>query len=158
MELIKLKDGHSRLKITVTLQNKTGHEVDIDCLIDTGCKTTMLDIRLAAQYGEKLLETATVNLTNRQYIAQAYRIHRLLIGGLELKNVFVFAAQYDIANELYSGMLLGLNVLNNLRYCVDRNENTISIKENIFSGVPDKSYPYSHWFDVKSNEYVQLQH
>ena len=160
LELISLLGGHSRLQMPVVLQNKTGHEAKIKCLIDTGCSTTMLDADLAKRFGAKLEESTAINLSNKQYVAQAYRIHKLLIGSLELVNVFVFAAQFDIANELYYGMLLGLNVLNNLRYCVDRNENTISIQENIFNGIPDKNYPYLHWFRINENNekaYVKFQ-
>jgi len=160
LELIGLLEGHSRLRIPVTLKKKTGNEMEIKCVIDTGCQTTMLDMDLAKRFGEKLEETTIINLAKKQYIAQAYSIHKLLIGGLELNNVFVFAVQYDITNELYYGMLLGLNVLNNLRYCIDRNENTIGIKENIFKGVPDKNYPYMHWFRIDENNekaYVKLQ-
>ena len=60
-------------------------------------------------------------------------------------------------SELWSGMLLGLNVLNNLEYCVNRNDNVIRVKENIFANIPDNSYPYMHWFRDRSSEYVKFQ-
>ena len=160
LELINLLEGHSRQRISVSLKNKAGRQEKISCMLDTGCATTMLDIDLAHTYGEKLLETQAIGLGSTRYLAQAYKLEGFLLGNLELKNVFVLAAQFDIANELYYGMLLGLNVLNNLRYCVDRNENTISIQENIFSGIPDKNYPYMHWFRKNENNekvYVKLQ-
>ena len=160
MELINLLEGHSRLRMSVSVKNKAGTQKKIPCLIDTGCATTMLDITLAKRFGEILPETQSIGLGSRRYLAQAYKLEGLLIGSLELNSVFVLAARYDITEEIYSGMLLGLNVLNNLRYCVDRNENTISIQENIFSGIPDKNYPYMHWFRKnKNNEkvYVKLQ-
>ena len=133
MELINLHEGDSRLIISAAIQNKAGHRMDIPCLIDTGCSTTMIDIDMAKRYGEKLEESLTVNLGNKQYIAQAYKLNTILLGSMEITNVFVLAVQFDIKNELRSGMLLGLNVLNNLEYCVNRNDFVIRIKENIFA-------------------------
>ena len=160
LELIGLLEGHSRLSMSVALKNKTGHEATIMCVIDTGCATTMLDMTLAKRYGVKLPETTFINIANKRYAAQAYRLHKLLIGNLELDNVFVLGVDYEIDAELRSGMLLGLNVLNNLMYCVDRNKNAISVKENIFDAIPDKNYPYLHWFRIDENNekvYVKLQ-
>ena len=157
MELINLLEGSSRLKISVAIQSKAGLRTDIDCLIDTGCSTTMLDLELARLYGEKLEDSQIINLGNKQYLAQAYRLDSIYLGSLEIKNIFVLAVQYDIDSELMSGMLLGLNVLNNLEYSVNRNENVIRIKENIFANIPDKSYPYMHWFRGKGSDYVKLQ-
>ena len=160
LELISLLEGHARLGMPVTLKNKIGHEIEIKCIIDTGCATTMLDADLAKRYGVKLPETTSINIANKRYEAQAYKLHKLFIGNLELDNVFVLGADFDIDAELRSGMLLGLNVLNNLMYCVDRNKNEISVKENIFDAIPDKNYPYLHWFRIDENNekvYVKLQ-
>ena len=157
MELIHLLEGHSRLRIPVEIYSSAGLMEEVDCLIDTGCSTTMVDMDLAKRCGLKLEETSVINLGNQRYLAQAYKLEKLLIGSLEIKDVFVLAVEYDISNELRSGMLLGLNVLNNLEYCVNRNHNVIRIKENIFANVPDKSYPYMHWFRGKGSDYVKFQ-
>ena len=157
MELISLLEGYSRLKIPVTVRSRAGIGVKIDCLIDTGCSTTMLDIDVARLYGEKLEESHAINLGSKQYNAQAYRLHSIFLGGLELRDVFVLAVKFDIGSELWAGMLLGLNVLNNLEYSVNRNENVIRVKENVFANIPDAKYPYMHWFRGKSSEYVKFQ-
>ena len=157
MELINLLEGDSRLKIPIVVRDKYGVEAIIPCVIDTGCSTTMVDINLAKKFGEKLGDSHAINLGNKKYMAQAYRLDKIIIGSLEIKDVFVLAVAYDINNELKSGMLLGLNVLNNLEYCVNRNKNVIRIKENIFENIPDKSYPYMHWFRGKNSEYVKYQ-
>ena len=157
MELIKLHQGDSRLKISITVQNEAGHTVDIPCLIDTGCSTTMIDIDLATRCGEKLEESLIVNLGNKQYVAQSYKLKSVLFGNLEINNVFALAVQFDMSNELRSGMLLGLNVLNNFEYCVNRNNYELRVKEDIFTNIPDKSYPYMHWFRGRETEYVKLQ-
>ena len=102
MELISSLDGHSRLQIPVVIQNKTGHEAKIKCIIGTGCHTTMLDARLASQYGEKLEDTYIVNLGNKRYKTQAHKLDKLFLRSLKLNNVFVLAAHFDVASELYS--------------------------------------------------------
>ena len=157
MDLINLLEGDSRLRISVSIQNKLGHRDVLPCIIDTGCSTTMIDIVFAKRFGERLADTHAINMGNKKYMAQAYRLYSILIGSIEIKDVFVLAVEYDINNELRAGMLLGLNVLNNLEYCVNRNDNVIRIKENIFANVPDKSYPYMHWFRGKGSEYVKFQ-
>ena len=157
MELINLHEGDSRLKISVTIQNNVGHREDLPCLIDTGCSTTMLDMDLAKLYGDKLEDSHIINIGNKQYMSQAYMLNCIFLGSLEIRDIFVLAVQFDMKDELRSGMLLGLNVLNNLEYCVNRNENVIRIKESIFANIPDNSYPYMHWFRGKSSEYVRFQ-
>ena len=157
MELISLLEGDSRLKISIVMQDKYGLEAIVPCVIDTGCSTTMIDMNLANRFGEKLEDSHAINLGSKRYMAQAYRLDKINIGSLEIKDMFALAVQYDILDELRSGMLLGLNVLNNLEYCVNRNENMIRIKENIFANIPDKSYPYMHWFRGKGSDYVKYQ-
>ena len=157
MELISLLEGDSRLKIPITIRSNAGLRAQIDCLVDTGCSTTMIDIDLAKKFGVKLADSQIINLGNKQYTAQAYRLYSVCLGKLEIKNVFVLAVQYDTNSELIAGMLLGLNVLNNLEYCVNRNDNVIRIKESIFVNIPDKNYPYMHWFRGKGSDYVKFQ-
>ena len=94
MELINLLEGDSRLKISVALQDSNGLEAIIPCVVDTGCSTTMIDIGLAKRFGEQLADSHIINLGNKRYVAQAYRLHCIFIGSIEIKNVFVLAVQY----------------------------------------------------------------
>ena len=93
MELINLLEGNSRLKIPVAIKSNSGLKTEIDYLIDTGCSTTMIDIELAKLFGERLIENLTVNLGNKQYLAQAYKINSITLGSLEIKNVFALAVR-----------------------------------------------------------------
>ena len=83
----------------------------------------------------------------------AYIVPKFEFGGFMFTNVFVFAAEFQ--RELKERMLLGLNVLNNLRYIVDRDAGEFQFIERLPKSLAQKNFPYRNYFDDFGN-YVML--
>ena len=122
----QLLEDQDRIKIHVKFDKSIINRV---CLIDTGCSTTMIDIRLARLYGKELAETLNINLGRKKYTAQGYQINKLVFGEFYIENIFMFAVDFTQDNELYFKILLGLNVLNNFDYIVNRNKGVFEFTE-----------------------------
>jgi hypothetical protein len=86
-------------------------------------------------------------------VARAYIVPRLEFGDYIFKHVFVFAAEFQ--KELKDRMLLGLNVLNNLRYTIDRATGQFEFAEHLPKSLARSDFPYRNYFDDFGN-YVML--
>jgi len=94
-----------------------------------------------------------VNIAENSREAQAYIIPKFDFGGYTASDVFVYAARFQ--RELKNRMLLGLNVLNNLRHTTDRVKGQFEFIECLPDSTPNKAFPYRNYFDDSGN-YVML--
>lgn len=127
---------------------------NVDVIVDSGCVNTLLPLWVAMVcQGIALLMKRRISIAGNSREAQAYIIPKFEIGGYTFSNVFVFAAEFE--KELEARMLLGLNVLNNLRHTTDRAKEQFEFIECIPNSIPNKSFPYRNYFDDFGN-YVLL--
>ena len=150
---VKLAEKVSRIQTECTIQ-KNGIFQSITVIVDTGCMNTLIDTKIASSYGEKLPEKWSCNIGGRQVLTQAYYLDTLRFNTLSIKDILVFAADFT-ETEWKNGMLLGLNIMNNWNYTINKNNGTMIISEDIFNKIPDKQYAYMHW--LKNGEYVKMQ-
>jgi hypothetical protein len=126
----------------------------VDAIVDSGCVNTLLPLWVAMKCQAIALPMKRrINIAGNSREAQAYIIPKFEIGGYTFSNVFVFAAEFE--KELKNRMLLGLNVLNNLRHTTDRAKEQFEFIECIPNSIPNKSFPYRNYFDDFGN-YVLL--
>jgi hypothetical protein len=126
----------------------------VETIVDSGCANTLLPLKFARRCGGIALPLKkTVNIAGNSREAQAYIIPKLEIGGFVFTNIFVFAAEFQ--RELSERMLLGLNVLNNLRYTVDRDAGEFEFAERLPKSLAQNNFPYRNYFDDFGN-YVML--
>ena len=151
MVKLHLLKGHSRIWIRAYINDVQKMRV----MVDTGCHTTMIDVKIADKYGKLLPDGTEMKIGGKAINAKGYLIKSLSFGSLEIKNIFVWAMDCEPREELAGKILLGLNVMNNWIYTIDRNKNTMEISENIFLQAPESEYPYMHKF--MDGKYVCLQ-
>jgi len=126
----------------------------IETIVDSGCANTLLPLKVAQQCGGIALPLKKeVSIAGNSREAQAYIIPKLEFGGFVFTHIFVFAAEFQ--RELKHRMLLGLNVLNNLRYTVDRAAGEFEFVERLPESLTRKDFPYRNYFDDFGN-YVML--
>ena len=117
-----------------------------ECIIDTACMNTLIPLFLAKKHGRRLNKTHTVVVGGGVYEATAYSFDNITLGGYRIPRLVAFCANYT--GILKTNVLLGLNVLNNLRYTISRNQDTFDFDINIWSLVQDKPYPFAMFFDM----------
>ncbi|MCL2189786.1 MAG: retroviral-like aspartic protease family protein [Defluviitaleaceae bacterium] len=126
----------------------------VETILDSGCANTMLPLRFAKKSGGLALPLKkNINIAGNSGEAQGYIIPKIEIGGYVFTDVFVYAANYR--NELSDKMLLGLNVINNLRYTIDRAAGNLEFTERLHDSLPNQAFPYRNYFDDVGN-YVML--
>ena len=150
MVKLHLLKGHSRIWVRAIINGVQ----DIDVMVDTGCHTTMIDEELADRYGEPLPDRTVLNIMGKSIDVKAYRLKSISFDGFAIENVFVWSAPFETGNELHRKLLLGLNIMNNWDYRINRNKNIMEIKEDIFLRIPESDHPYMHCF--KDGKYMQL--
>lgn len=155
MHIEKLHDITYRTRIGCKFYVANKAEVfTVETIVDSGCANTLLPLKFAKKSeGIALPLKKKISIAGNSGEAQAYIIPKIEFGGHEFTQVFVFAANYR--NELSERMLLGLNVLNNLRYTVDRTAGQFEFVENISDSLPSKKFPYRNYFD-DFGKYVML--
>lgn|GEM_PF-1064958 len=155
MYIAKLNDIMYRTRFECKFHVANTSEVfAVETILDSGCANTMLPLRFAKKSGGIALPLKKeINIAGNSGEAQAYIIPKIEINGYILTHIFVFAANYR--KELYDKMLLGLNVLNNLRYTVDRAAGKLEFIESVPESIPGKAFPYRNYFDDFGN-YVML--
>ena len=132
----------------------TADSFNIDVIVDSGCVNTLLPLWVAIEcQGLALPMKRRINIAGNSRVAQAYIIPKFEIGGYIFTNIFVYAAEFE--KELEDRMLLGLNVLNNLRHTIDRSKGQFEFIECLPDSIPNKSFPYRNYFDDFGN-YVLL--
>ena len=151
MVKLHLLKGHSRIWVRAYINNVQ----KVDVMIDTGCHTTMMDEVVAGKYGQVLPDKTVMNIGGKTMDVQGYILKSLSFETLEINNVFVWAMKCEPMDELFGKLLLGLNIMNNWKYSVSRNENIMAIEEDIFMDAPESEYPYMHKFI--DGKYVRLQ-
>jgi hypothetical protein len=135
------------------LTNPT-NKFKIETIVDSGCANTLLPLCAAKKCGGIALPLKKyVNIAGNSREAQAYIIPKFEFGGFMFTNVFAFVAEFQ--RELKERMLLGLNVLNNLRYTVDRDAGEFEFVERLPKSLKQKNFPYRNYFDDFGN-YVML--
>ena len=127
---------------------------NVETIVDSGCANTLLPLWAAKRCGGLALPLKrVVNIAGNSREAQAYIIPKFDFGGYTASDVFVYAAGFQ--RELKNRMLLGLNVLNNLRHTIDRAKGQFEFIECLPDSIPNKSFPYLNYFDDFGN-YVLL--
>ena len=156
MHIVKLDDivYRTRFKCNFYHSGESNKTFLVEVIVDSGCANTLLPLRVAHQCGGvELPLKKEVNIAGNSREANAYIIPKLEFGGHEFNHVFVYAAEFQ--RELKHRMLLGLNVLNNLRYTVDRSSGEFEFIERIPKSLTNKDFPYRNYFDDFGN-YVML--
>jgi len=132
----------------------TAESFNVDVIVDSGCVNTLLPLWIAIEcQGIALPMKRRISIAGNSREAQAYIIPKFEIAGYTFYNVFVYAAEFE--KELENRMLLGLNVLNNLRHTTDCAKKQFEFIECIPESIPNKSFPYRNYFDDFGN-YVLL--
>lgn len=156
MYIVKLDDimYRTRFKCNFYRSAASTDTFKIETIVDSGCANTLLPLKVAHQCGGIALPLKKeVNIAGNSREACAYIIPKLEFGGYIFTHVFVFAAEFQ--RELKHRMLLGLNVLNNLRYTVDRDAGLFEFVERLPKSLKRKDFPYRNYFDDFGN-YVML--
>ena len=156
MYIAKLHDIMYRTRIDSKFFQPDGSKKTfvVETIVDSGCANTLLPLKVAQRCGGIALPLKkAVNIAGNSREAQAYIIPKFEFGGFVFTNVFVFAAEFQ--KELRNRMLLGLNVLNNLRYMVDRDAGNFEFIERLPKSLPRNDVPYRNYFDDLGN-YVML--
>jgi predicted aspartyl protease len=129
-------------------------EFNVEAIVDSGCANTLLPLWAAKRCGGIALPLKrAINIAGNSREAQAYIIPKFEFGGYIASDVFVYAAGFQ--EELKDRMLLGLNVLNNLRHTIDRAKGQFEFTECVPDWIPNKAFPYRNYFDDFGN-YVML--
>ena len=126
----------------------------IQTMMDTGCYNSMIPIKRAMISGTPLGMMRKIVIGANVIDTEAYIIDKLNVGSFTMRNVFMFAGTFK--GELADTILLGLNVLNNWKYTVNRKESFLDFEENLPDMIPNKAKPYQNYFD-KEGKYVYSQ-
>ena len=156
MYIAKLHDIMCRIRFDCKFYQsaESSDTFRVEAIIDSGCINTLLPLRVAHKSGGIALPLKKqINIAGNSREANAYIIPKFEFGGYVFTHVFVFAADYQ--KELKNRMLLGLNVLNNLRYTVDRAAGQFEFVELLPESLARKDFPYRNYFDDYGN-YVML--
>ena len=156
MHIAKLHDIMCRTRFDCNFYHsaESADKLEIEVIVDSGCANTLLPLWVAQECGGiELPLKKEINIAGNSRVAQAYMIPKLEFGGCVFTNVFVFAAEFR--RELKERMLLGLNVLNNLRYTVDRDAGDFEFTERLPKSLPKMEFPYRNYFD-DNGDYVML--
>jgi len=138
----------SRNIFTSSIFNQSGEssKPPVSTFIDTGASNTMLDIRLANKYGNKLDLTETIAIAGYRATAIGYVIPKILLDNkMTIQKVFVWGFPFE-GGWLDGFLLLGLNTLNNWKYTVNKAEDELQIEENFPHDLLYKRTPYFNRF------------
>ena len=124
---------------------------EVQCIVDTGCMNTLVPLQFAQKYGNKLNKSYTVVVGGKIYSSVAYSFDSVTLAGYHIPKLLAFCANYTGA--LRRSVLLGLNVMNNLKYTISRNQNTLDFEIDLWNSVKDKKYPFTMFFDM--NNYMK---
>ena len=152
-----------RIEATVWDSEHIGHQ-DAAVIVDTGNPNTIISENLAKRYGMRLVDdntgkgTESTRLGSHIYKSELYMLPYISFENtFSISNIVVQAIKFDIQNELYDSILLGLNILNNWDYRIRRTKNIFSVEEDPPSFIPNKEDIYRNYFDLKTGEYILFQ-
>jgi hypothetical protein len=150
-----IQEEHHRLKFYSTIYCSDISDMRaIPVMLDTGCYNSLIPLSRAKISGIPIGMKRHIVIGASVIETKAYVISRLEIGGLNMKNVFMLAA--DFKGELADTILMGLNILNNWKYTIHRKDSIIEFEESYPDIIPNKTSPYCNYFD-KEGKYVLMQ-
>ena len=122
----RMPDG-GLIIISVTLDNKGKFRM----ILDTGCSNTTIDSNALYISGYELkdaVEIVNIETANGVVDSEVFKINKINSLGITKKNfniqVYDFTAHGIFSN--YDG-LLGLDFLEGTKFCIDTNDNTITL-------------------------------
>jgi predicted aspartyl protease len=150
-----IREEQHRLKFYSSIYCNDTSDMDrITVMLDTGCYNSLIPLMRANISGIPVNMKRPIAIGSSVVETEAYIINMLKIGELEIKSVFMLAAPFK--SELADTILLGLNVLNNLKYTIHKKDDIIELEESYPAVIPNKTNPYRNYFD-KNGKYVLLQ-
>ncbi|MDR0220857.1 MAG: retropepsin-like domain-containing protein [Lachnospiraceae bacterium] len=150
-----IQEEQHRLKFYSTIYcNDISDMRAIPVMLDTGCYNSLIPLSRAKISGIPIDMKRQIVIGASVVETEAYVIGTLETGGLDMKNVFMLAA--DFKGELADTVLMGLNVLNNWKYTIHRKDSIIEFEESYPDIIPNKMNPYRNYFD-KDGKYVLMQ-
>jgi len=158
---LQLRDVLYRVGVWASLSKGYKPSIDKKVIVDTGNTNTVISKELAEIYGFPYLDksgqqiVSTTRLGGRTYTTKMYVIPKIIFDKkFTINAVFVEAIDFPSNYELYDSILLGLNVLNNWEYKINRVTKQLSVEENIPPFITKKSFIYQNHFDKKTGKYV----
>jgi len=135
------------MKFTPPIRFGKNTETTMECIIDTGAMNTLVPLYYAEVAGTPLNLTMPVVVGGHKYHTQAYYFKDVQLGGLKIKRLIAFAADYK--GVIARAILLGTAVVFNWKVTeLSGNSPVICFEEDIYVGVADKKFPYMQYVDT----------
>ena len=155
---------YTRVRTKALLKNYEGIVCNAKNIVDTGNPNTTVPLSFAQKVGIAMVNpltdshTSTAKLAGKTHTTYLYRIPFIEFSGkLIITDVAVDAIDFRKDTELRDSIVLGLNVMNNWDYRINRGKDIFEVKEDIFPFSSSNKLPYMNYFDLIHRRYTLLR-
>ena len=137
------------------LQGITSTKSTHPCLIDTGSANTFVPHDFAKQWFITTKATKEVLVGGHTYTATVMQAKSIFnLGGLKIRDVQVLSSR-DFKGTLSRYILLGANILNNLKFTLDKRKGVFEFEEKIAPYRERCIQPYRYYFGENGEVLVE---
>ena len=137
------------------LERITSRKALHQCIIDTGSANTFVPYGFAKQWFKPTKREKEVSVAGCTYLATVFQAKSIFnLGGLKIRNLQVLSSE-KFTGTLKNYILIGANILNNLKFTLDKEEGIFEFEEKIASYRKDCIQPYRYYFGENGEVLVE---